>query len=155
MSQSNNGADSGQTMLEQTVEVIKTASDGIWVQAVEPSGCGTCAGQGCSSRRIAELFQRKPRLFRVDCDFALAPGDRAVVGIANGSVLKAALRAYGQPLALILTGALLSQAMTPGDGSALLGAVMGAAASWVWTRNSQTARPVVLRREEMIHLMKG
>ena len=144
-----------QTMLEQTVEVIKTASDGIWVQAVEPSGCGTCAGQGCSSRRIAELFQRKPRLFRVDCDLALAPGDRAIVGIANGSVLNAALRAYGQPLALILAGALLSQAITPGDGSALLGALMGAAASWVWARNSQAERPVVLRREEMIHLMKG
>jgi sigma-E factor negative regulatory protein RseC len=142
-------------MIEQTVEVIKTASDGIWVQAVEPSGCGTCAGQGCSSRRIAELFQRKPRLFRVDCDLSLAPGDRAVVGIANGSVLNAALRAYGQPLALILAGALLSQAITPGDGPALLGALMGAAASWVWTRNSQAARPVVLRREEMIHLMKG
>ena len=155
MSQSDNGVASGQAMLEQTVEVMKTAADGIWVQAVEPSGCGTCAGQGCSSRRIAELFQRKPRLFRVDCDLALAPGDRAVVGIANGSVLNAALRAYGQPLALILTGALLSQAITPGDGSALLGAVMGAAASWVWTRNSQAARPVVLRREEMIHLMKG
>ena len=155
MSQSNNGPDSGQTMLEQTVEVIKTASDGIWVQAVEPSGCGTCAGQGCSSRRIAELFQRKPRLFRVDCDLALALCERAVVGIANGSVLNAALRAYGQPLALILAGALLSQAITPGDGPALLGALMGAAASWVWARNSQAARPVVLRREEMIHLMKG
>jgi sigma-E factor negative regulatory protein RseC len=59
------------------------------------------------------LFQRKPRLFRVDCDLALAPGDRAIVGIANGSVLNAALRAYGQPLALILAGALLSQAIAP------------------------------------------
>jgi len=155
MSQTRHGPVSGQAMLEQTVEVIKTASDGIWVQAVEPSGCGTCAGQGCSSRRIAELFQRKPRLFRVDCDLALAPGDRAIVGIANGSVLNAALRAYGQPLALILTGALLSQAIAPGDGSALLGALMGAALSWLWARNSRAARPVVLRREEMIHLMKG
>jgi len=144
-----------QTMLEQTVEVIKTASDGIWVQAVEPSGCGTCAGQGCSSRRIAELFQRKPRLFLVDCDLALSPGDRAVVGIANGSVLKSALRAYGQPLALMLAGALLSQAFEVGDGSALIGVLLGGAAGWLLARNSQAARPVVLRREEMIHLMKG
>lgn len=142
-------------MLEQTVEVMKTASDGIWVQAVEPSGCGTCSGQGCSSRRIAELFQRKPRLFRVDCDLSLAPGDRAVVGIANGSVLKSALRAYGQPLALMLAGALLSQAVQVGDGSALIGVLLGGAAGWLLARNSQASRPVVLRREEMIHLMKG
>ena len=144
-----------QTMLEQTVEVIKTAADGIWVQAVEPSGCGTCAGQGCSSRRIAELFQRKPRLFLVDCDLALSPGDRAVVGIANGSVLKSALRAYGQPLALMLSGALLSQAIEVGDGSALIGVLLGGTAGWLLARNSQAARPVVLRREEILHLMKG
>lgn len=141
-------------MLEQSVEVIKTAADGIWVQAVEPSGCGTCEGQGCSSRRIAELFQRKPRLFRVDCDLALAPGDRAIVGIANGSVLKSALRAYGQPLALMLGGALLSQAFEPGDRAALLGVVLGGAVAWLLARNTQAAHPVVLRREAKIRLLK-
>src|SRR5574339_878799 len=96
-------------MLEQTARVIKTAADGVWVEAVEPSGCGTCGGQGCSSRRIAELFQRRPRHFLVDCNLELAPGERVVVGIAHGSVLKTALRLYGLPLALMLAGAILPQ----------------------------------------------
>jgi sigma-E factor negative regulatory protein RseC len=144
-------------MLEQTVEIVKTAPDGIWVRAVEPSGCGTCGGQGCSSRRIAELFQRKPRLFRVDCDLSLAPGDRAVVGIADGSVLKIALRAYGLPLGLMLAGALLAQAVAPGDGPALIGMLLGAVTGWLAARGGRTARPVVIRREEPtpFHLMKG
>ena len=144
-------------MLEQTVEVIKTAPDGIWVRAVEPSGCGTCGGQGCSSRRIAELFQRKPRLFLVDCDLSLAPGDRAVVGIADGSVLKIALRAYGMPLGLMLAGALLAQAVQPGDGPALIGMLLGGMVGWLAARGGRTARPVVLRREKQppFHLMKG
>ena len=144
-------------MLEQTVEVIKTAPDGIWVRAVEPSGCGTCGGQGCSSRRIAELFQRKPRLFLVDCDLSLAPGDRAIVGIADGSVLKSALRAYGMPLALMLAGALLAQAVQPGDGPALIGMLLGGMVGWLAARGGRTARPVVLRRENQLpfHLMKG
>lgn len=144
-------------MLEQTVEVMKTAPDGIWVRAVEPSGCGTCGGQGCSSRRIAELFQRKPRLFLVDCDLSLAPGDRAIVGIADGSVLKSALRAYGLPLALMLAGALLAQAVQPGDGPALIGMLLGGMTGWLAGRGGRTARPVVLRREEPppFHLMKG
>jgi len=144
-------------MLEQTVEVMKTAPDGIWVRAVEPSGCGTCGGQGCSSRRIAELFQRKPRLFRVDCDLSLAPGDRAVVGIADGSVLKIALRAYGLPLGLLLAGALLAQAVQPGDGPALIGMLLGGMIGWLAGRGGRTARPVVLRRENQpsFHLMKG
>ena len=134
-------------MLEQTAKVIKTAPDGVWVQAVEPSGCGTCGGEGCSSRRIAELFQRKPRHFLVDCDLALAPGERIVVGIAHGSVLKSALRLYGLPLVLMLAGALLAQAVQPGDGPALAGMLVGGLAGWLAARGGQTQRPVVLRRE--------
>lgn len=135
-------------MLEQTAEVVKIAADGgVWVQAVEPSGCGTCGGQGCSSRRIAELFQRKPRHFLVDCDLALAPGERVVVGIAHGSVLKSALRLYGLPLGLMLTGALLVQAVQPGDGPALAGMLLGGLAGWLLARGGKTQRPVVLKRE--------
>jgi len=144
-------------MLEQTAEVIKTASDGIWVQAVEPSGCGTCGGQGCASRRIAELFQRKPRHFLVDCDLSLSPGDRIVVGIARGSVLRSALRVYGLPLGLMLAGALLAQAVQPGDGPALIGMLLGGVAGWLVARGGRSARPVVLRREDvnLFHMRKG
>ncbi|MFZ3176122.1 MAG: SoxR reducing system RseC family protein [Thiobacillus sp.] len=144
-------------MLEQTAEVVKTAADGIWVQAVEPSGCGTCGGQGCASRRIAEMFQRKPRHFLVDCDLSLSPGDRVVVGIARGSVLRSALRAYGLPLGLMLAGALLSQAVQPGDGPAVVGMLLGGVAGWLAARGGRAARPVVLRREDvkLFHMRKG
>jgi len=144
-------------MLEQTAEVIKTASDGIWVQAVEPAGCGTCGGQGCASRRIAELFQHKPRHFLVDCDLSLSPGDRIVVGIARGSVLRSALRVYGFPLGLMLTGALLAQAVQPGDGPALVGMLLGGVVGWLAARGGRAARPVVLRREDvnLFHMKKG
>ena len=144
-------------MLEQTAEVIKTAADGIWVRAVEPSGCGTCGGKGCSSRRIAELFQRKPRQFLVDCDLSLAPGDRVVVGMPEGSVLKSAWRVYGLPLTLMLAGALLAQAVQPGDGSALAGMLLGGASGWLAARGGRSARPVVLRREDinLFHMKKG
>jgi sigma-E factor negative regulatory protein RseC len=144
-------------MLEQTAEVIKTAADGIWVQAVEPSGCGTCGGQGCASRRIAEMFQRKPRHFLVDCDLSLSPGDRVVVGVARGSVLRSALRAYGLPLGLMLAGALLAQAVQPGDGPAVVGMLLGGVAGWLAARGGRAARPVVLRREDvkLFHMRKG
>ena len=144
-------------MLEQAARVTRTAPDGIWVQAVEPSGCGTCGGQGCSSRRIAELFQRKPRHFLVDCDLSLAPGDRVVVGIAHGSVLKSALRMYGVPLALMLAGALLARGVLPGDGPAVMGMLLGGVAGWLAARGGRAARPVVLRREidPMFPMKKG
>lgn len=144
-------------MLEQTAEIIKTAPNGVWVQAVEPSGCGTCGGHGCSSRRIAELFQRKPRQFLVDCDLALAPGDRVVVGIARGSVLKSAMRAYGLPLGMMLAGALLAQVVWPGDASAVAGMLLGGVVGGLAGRGGRTERPVVLRRENdnVFHIRKG
>jgi sigma-E factor negative regulatory protein RseC len=144
-------------MLEQTAEIIKTAPDGVWVQAVEPSGCGTCGGHGCSSRRIAELFQRAPRQFLVDCDLALAPGDRVVVGIAHGSVLKSAMRAYGLPLGMMLAGALLAQAVQLGDAAAVVGTLLGGVAGWLAARGGRAERPVVLRREDdnVFRIRKG
>ncbi len=144
-------------MLEQAAKVVKTAPDGVWVQAVEPSGCGTCGGQGCSSRRIAELFQRKPQHFLVDCDLVLAPGDRVVVGIPHGSVLRSALRLYGLPLGLMLAGASLAQALQPGDGSALVGMLLGGLAGWLAARGGQTQRPAVIRRDNdnLFRMRKG
>lgn len=145
-------------MLEQTARVVRTAADGIWVQAVEPEGgCGSCAGQGCSARRLGEIFQRKPRQFRVDCDLALAAGDRVVIGIAEGSVFRGAARAYGVPLVLMLLGALLAQALHPGDRSAVAGMLLGAAAGWLLARGGRIVRPVVLRRDNdtLLQIVKG
>lgn len=144
-------------MLEQTARVVKTAPDGVWVQAVEPSGCGTCGGQGCSSRRIAELFQRAPRQFPVESEFELAAGDRVVVGIADGSVLKGALRLYGLPLALMLAGASLAQWVWSHDLAAVAGTAAGGVAGWLVSRGGRVERPVVLRFEDKnrIHMEKG
>jgi sigma-E factor negative regulatory protein RseC len=70
-------------------------------------------------------------------------------------VLKSALRAYGLPLALMLTGALLAQALQPGDGAALIGLLLGGVVGWLAARSGRAARPVVLRREDVFHLLKG
>lgn len=141
-------------MLEQAAEVTRTAPDGVWVRAVEPSGCGTCGGQGCSTRRLAELFRRSPRDFLVDSDLALVPGDRVVVGIADGSVLRSALRAYGLPLGMMLAGALLGQAAAPGDGAALAGLLLGGSVGWLLARGGRMTRPNVIRRETLL-MQKG
>lgn len=134
-------------MLEQSAIVVRSELAGIWVEAVEPSGCGTCGGQGCGSRRLAEVFQRGDRHFRVDSDLALRAGDRVIVGIADGSVLRSAARAYGVPLAGMLAGALLAQGLWPGDGAAVGGLVTGALLGAAWVRGGTTARPRVLRHE--------
>lgn len=134
-------------MLEQTAEVIAVAPEGAWVRAVESSGCGTCGGQGCATRRIAELFRGAPRGFMVESAIPLARGERVVVGIEEGSVLSGAWRAYGLPLTAMLAGALLAQAFVPGDGPALAGLLAGAAVGVLVARRGRVPRPLVLRHE--------
>lgn len=134
-------------MLEQTAEVIAAAPRGAWVRAVESSGCGACGGQGCATRRIAELFARRKRGFLVESAWPLAPGERVVVGIPEGRVLAGALRVYGIPLSAMLGGALLAQIWLPGDGPAVAGLLVGAVVGVSIARDRRASRPVVLRRD--------
>lgn len=145
-------------MLEQSAEVLVAEPGRTWVRAIESSSCGTCGGQGCSTRRIAELFRRESRGFQVDSDLSLVPGEHVVIGIPAGSVLSGALRVYGLPLMAMLLGALLGQAWGPGDGPALVGLLAGAGAGILLARGGRSALPVVLRRDNAdnrtIHLKK-
>lgn len=144
-------------MVEQTARVVRCTEQGAWVESVEPSGCGTCGGQGCGSRRIAELFQRQPRQFLVQSVLPLQPGDRVVIGIAAGSVLRAAGRAYGWPLLAMFSMALLAQQLWQHDGAAVVGAAGGGLLGHWLGRGGDMPRPQVLRFEEerLVHWVKG
>ncbi len=67
------------------------------------------------------------------------------------------MRVYGLPLGLMLAGAMLAQAVQPGDGPALAGLLLGGLAGWLVARGGRTARPLVLRREDvnLFHMKKG
>ncbi len=147
-------------MLEQYARVMASSQAGVWVEAVEPPGCNTCGGQGCSSRQIAELFQRGSRRYRVECSLGVSEGDRVIVGVPDGSVIRIALFMYGLPLLLILSGALLANVWFPGDAAAVVGAGIGGLLAWGLTasnlaRSGAFYRPVVVRREEIVLASKG
>jgi len=91
-------------MLEQHARVIQGSGLNVFVETIEPEGCGVCAGQGCASRRIAELFQQVPRQYQVESQLNLSSGDKVIIGVPDGWVLRGALYLYGMPLLLILGG---------------------------------------------------
>ena len=139
-------------MLEQHARVVKSSAEGVWVEAIAPESCGICAGHGCASRQIVELFQRLPRRYRVESWPGLSVGDRVVVGVPEGSVIRSALYCYGLPLVLIMGGAVLAQMWAPGDPAAVAGAITGALMAW-WVQALNRTVPgvqnrlVVVRRE--------
>ncbi|MHB8916056.1 MAG: SoxR reducing system RseC family protein [Thiobacillus sp.] len=138
-------------MLEQHARVVHCSEQGVWVKASDPTGCGVCAGGGCASRRIAELFQRIPRQYQVESRFPIAVGDEVIVGLPNGSLTHSTLHLYGLPLAAVLLGAGLAQWVWANDAGAVAGALVGLmlAGAWIIYRSSRSlssSRPSVIRR---------
>jgi len=135
--------------------VVESSDEGVWVEVIVPEGCGICAGQGCASRQIVELFQRLPRRYRVESWPGLSVGDRVVVGVPEGSVIRSALYSYGLPLGLIMSGAVLAQMWIPGDPAAVAGAITGALMAWCVQAFNRTGpstqnRLMMVRHETMI-----
>lgn len=137
-------------MLEQHARVVHSSEQGVWVKASDPTGCGVCAGEGCASRRIAELFQQKPRQYQVESSFPLTVGDEVIIGLKEGSLLRSALFLYGLPLVSIMAGAVSAQWSGGGDAGALAGALLGLLLSGTWIIRRYTPnlvdRPSVIRR---------
>ena len=139
------------SLLEQYAVVTRVEVDAVWVEAREPSGCGTCGGTGCSTRQLAELFRPRSKGFKVRDPLGVKAGELVWVGYPAGSVWHGAAGAYGLPLLLVLLGGLLGQLAYPGDAGAALGAGLGLlislAALSVSGRKS-IALPVIVRRDD-------
>ena len=79
----------------------------------ECEGCHACDGQ--------------PRKMNVRLEGEAKVGDMALVELSTATVLKASATAYLIPLAGLLLGLFLAQAVFPGEGAAAVGALAGMA----------------------------
>jgi sigma-E factor negative regulatory protein RseC len=140
-------------LLEQHAVVTRIDKGTVWVEAREPSGCGSCGGSGCASRRLAELFRIRQHGFRVQDTLGVKVGENVWVGYPEGTVLRGAMMAYGLPLFLTLSGGLLGHGLLHGDtgsvGGAILGLFLGLIILWL-DGHRQRALPVIIRRERSI-----
>ncbi|TCJ19519.1 Fis family transcriptional regulator [Parasulfuritortus cantonensis] len=132
-------------MIENSARVVRVEGDIAWVRSESPSSCGACGGKGCGSSTFARMLHPHEPEYAVSNPIDAEPGDNVVVGIEEGSLLRAALSAYVVPLLLLLLGALLGGNW--GEGWAVAGGVAGlaVAALWLKRRHAATA-PVILRR---------
>lgn len=96
------------------------------VEVARKTGCGRChepGGCGGGEQQVCR------RVYRLPNEVGAKAGDEVWVSIAEGSVLKAALAAYGVPGFSLFLGAVLAMAIFGGDlatfGGALLGLMFG------------------------------
>lgn len=119
-------------MLTETGRIVALEADGLWVETIRRSTCGSCAARnGCGHGLLDRLSEGRRGYIRV------LPGDRSIdefrvndhvlIGVPEEMILRGSFIAYVLPLLGMLAGAFAAATWLPGRGDlpALLGAAAG------------------------------
>lgn len=104
--------------IEHDAVVTRVAGSYAWLDVNDDGGCSSCSqNEGCGKRA-----KRKPQ--RVRNAVGARVGQRVILSVPQGAVLKATLWTYALPLLFMLVGA-ASGLTFAGDPGAAVGAVAG------------------------------
>lgn len=113
-------------MLEQTGTVIESDNKTALIETERRSACGQCSvGDSCGTSVIAGLFKQRSNCVRVSNCLHLQPGDRAVIGIPESVLLRAALWAYMVPLFFMIGFAMMTHLAGFHDGIVFISSLVG------------------------------
>jgi sigma-E factor negative regulatory protein RseC len=115
-----------------------TALDGDYaIIRMDEAGCGRCHEPGgCGGNPLGKVFCSVPRTFRVLNPGNSAVGSRVTVVIAEGSVRRSVILAYGLPLLALFLGA-ISGSTVAGEAGAIIGSLCGLLGAWLALRYAQ------------------
>lgn len=136
-------------MIETPARITRIDGDATWVMSAAPSSCGACGGKGCGSSTFARMLHGDEPEYRVENPIGALPGEAVIIGLPDGTLLRAAFAAYGVPLGLLLLAAGLGQHLA-GELGAALGGLCGLVLAGLHLkfRTASVSYPVVLRRGE-------
>lgn len=128
-------------MLTETGRVVALEADGLWVETIRRSTCGSCAIQkGCGHGLLNRISEGKKGYIRVLAgDQAVenySIDDQVLISIPEEIILRGSFIAYILPLMGMLSGALGAVNWLPGneDLLALLGAAGGLTLGFILVR---------------------
>jgi sigma-E factor negative regulatory protein RseC len=116
----------------ETGRVVAIEADAVWVETIRRSACGGCAAQkGCGQALLNRGSDKRSGRIRVLPGALpasqLSIDDEVVIDIADDTILRGSLVAYGIPLSAMVTGAIAAVQWLPGnqDMVAVFGACAG------------------------------
>lgn len=103
--------------VEGIARVVGVNGATAWLEPEQTSSCGSCASaSSCGAGGIGTTANRiAARRFALDNANGLRVGERIVVGIAERALIRAALTAYGLPLAMALTAGGIAESAFASD----------------------------------------
>jgi sigma-E factor negative regulatory protein RseC len=91
-------------MIEESAVVVKVVDYQVWVATESNSACSACQQKSsCSTSALATLLDR--RAVPVDSAIRLTEGDKVMVSIDEGLLIRASLLLYMVPLMALFAGA--------------------------------------------------
>ena len=137
-------------MIRRLGTVLRLEGDLAWVECARGGMCAVCPGRGACETALLSGERPLHRLRARTCAQRLRPGAEVVVGVPDGALLRAAMLAYGLPLAALVCGAALGSiagALGGGVGAAL-GLAAGAALATRAARTGAACAPLILEQHE-------
>ncbi|MES9993939.1 MAG: SoxR reducing system RseC family protein [Candidatus Thiodiazotropha sp.] len=99
-------------MIEEPATVVSVDDGYALVETQQSPACGACSSAGsCSTSVVSGLFKRRHTRLKVSNPIAAKPGERVIIGLAEGALLKISFLAYLLPLLCMILMALLMQAL--------------------------------------------
>lgn len=97
-------------MIEAVGHVLAVEAGRARVMVDRKPACGSCASTGgCGTAVLANWLPRRRVEFHVNDPLGLAPGERVVIGIDEGTVRVGALWLYAVPLLGMMVGGLFGE----------------------------------------------
>ena len=120
----------GRGTIEGIARVVKIEGNVIWMEPEQTASCGGCASSSaCGAKGIGSIASRlEARRFPLrDSAAGLVVGERVVIGVHDGVLIRASLTAYAVPLALSLAAGGAAQSLAGSDGLTMLAMFAGLA----------------------------
>ncbi|BFM19866.1 SoxR reducing system RseC family protein [Gilvimarinus japonicus] len=151
-------------MLLETGSVVAVEPDGLWVETIQRSTCGSCAAQkGCGQSLLAKLTGHTSYLWvslagRSADDYHI--GDEIQLGVPEEVVANGSLFVYFLPLLTLLAATVAAHYGIGREGVTALAAIAGLLAGGAlvrWraytTRHDSRLQPVLVDDRQVVQLV--
>jgi sigma-E factor negative regulatory protein RseC len=116
-------------MILETGVVVAVEPQGLWVETIQQSACGSCRAQkGCGHSALAKMGASASRLWvlldgRDSASYAL--GDEVNIGVPEDVIAHESLFMYMVPLGAMLAATCMAYQYEANDGASALAALLG------------------------------
>jgi len=152
-------------MLLEKGRIVVIESQGVWVETIQRSTCGSCQAQkGCGHSLLARFGTRAAYLWVLleghsPSDYRV--GDEVSIGVPEEVITRGSLFVYILPLATMLAAVLIAHQQSLSDGLSALSALAGLLAGALMVRAGSylirfdsRLQPVLVDEETAVHLIE-